>query len=222
MTATGTRLEYFRIRDRCRQGLLKHLAAAYGRVPQGRDQEILDLGCGTGVPTLWVTEHSQGNITALDPDREALDWLELKCLDAGLSARITTVCSSFNYHDFGKKQFDIIIAEGFFNVIGFRNGFSGVIKLLKPGGYMIIHDEISDREVKKSLFEQYGCNLIWSGQLDEKVWWDDYYSRLEAEINTPGNSRLRPYFQGDIAEIELYRNDPSRFRSVYYLIRKGI
>ena len=221
MTLAETRGEYFRIRDRCRKGLLKYLAGVCDLFPEGRDREILDLGCGTGVPTIWVAEHLQGNIIALDPDRDALDWLALKCLDAGLSKRIITVCSSFSDHDFEKKQFDIIIAEGFFNVIGFQEGFSQVIRLLKPGGYMIIHDDSSGREAKKELFDSNGCNLLRSILLDEKAWWNDYYRRLEDEINSPGNSRLRSYFQGDIAEIELYKNDPSQFTSVYYLIRKG-
>lgn len=222
MTIAGTRKEYFRIRDRCRQGLLKYLAGVFDQVPEGKDREILDLGCGTGVPTIWVAEHSRGNITALDPDRDALDWLALKCRDAGLSERIMTVCSSFSDHDFKRKQFDIIIAEGFLNVIGFRDGFSQVIRLLKPGGYMIIHDDSTKQETKKDLFESSDCILLWSQILDEEAWWNDYYRRLEAEINTPGNSRLRSYFRGDMAEIELYRNDPSQFRSVYYLIRKAI
>ena len=222
MTLTGTQGEYFRIRDRCRQGFLKYLAEVFDQISEGRDREILDLGCGTGVPTLWVAEHSRGNIIALDPDRNALEWLAMKCREAGLSERIMTICSSFNDHDFEKKEFDIIIAEGFFNVIGFRDGFSQVIRLLKPGGYMIIHDDSSGQEAKKNLFDRSGCYLLRLKLLDEKVWWNDYYSRLEAEINSPGNSRLRSYFQGDIDEIELYKNDPARFRSVYYLIRKGI
>lgn len=222
MTLADTRGQYFRIRDRCRKGLLKYLAGVFDLVPEGGDREILDLGCGTGVPTIWVAEHLQGNIMALDPDCDALEWLELKCMKAGLSERIVTLCSSFNDHDFEKERFDIIIAEGFFNVIGFHDGFSQVIRLLKPGGYMIIHDDSSDQEAKKNLFDRKGCNLLRSKLLDEKVWWNDYYSRLEAEINSPANSRLRSYFNGDIAEIELYNNDPSQFRSVYYLIRKGI
>jgi cyclopropane fatty-acyl-phospholipid synthase-like methyltransferase len=222
MTLTDTRAEYFQIRDRCRQGLLKYLAEAFDLVPEGGDREILDLGSGTGVPTMWVAEHLQGNIVALDSDCDALEWLELKCMKAGLSERIVTLCSSFNDHDFGERQFDIIIAEGFFNVIGFHDGFSRVIRLLKPGGYMIIHDDSSDQEAKKNLFDRNGCKLLRLKLLDEKVWWNDYYSRLETEINSPGNSHLRSYFHGDIAEIELYKNDPSQFMSVYYLVRKGI
>jgi predicted TPR repeat methyltransferase len=43
------------IKDRCRRGLLKYTRKAFLSIPPVDNAEILDIGCGTGVPTLEIT-----------------------------------------------------------------------------------------------------------------------------------------------------------------------
>jgi hypothetical protein len=45
-------------------------------------------------------------------------------------------------------NFDIILAEGFLNFVGFETGFPRLIRLLKHFGYLLIHDEFRDHEKK--------------------------------------------------------------------------
>lgn len=220
MTVGGTRKEYLLIHDRCRQGFLKYLAEAFEFVLPEENPEILDVGCGTGVPTIWVAEHTGGRIVAVDTDQEAIEWLAAKCEEKGLSDRITTVYSSFARHDFGEKRFDIIVAEGFLNVVGFSKGFRKMNSLLREGGFMVIHDDSADRDAKIDFITSQGCTVVMSSMLDEKIWWNNYYRQLEDEISSPGNIDLARHFGGDISEIEQYRKDPLRFRSVYYVVRK--
>ena len=40
--------------------------------------EILDIGCGTGVPTLLLAEKFNGHITATDSDTKSINRLEEK------------------------------------------------------------------------------------------------------------------------------------------------
>jgi hypothetical protein len=57
--------------------------------------------------------------------------------------------------------------------------------------------------------------------LDETIWWRDFYSQLEMEINKPENAHLRSLFINEINEIDQYKKNPSLFKSMYYVVLKS-
>lgn len=212
--------DYFILKDNCRSGLLKYLEKAFSAVPEFPDPVILDIGCGTGVPTLWLADKFSGSITAIDTDNSALDWLQRKAASKNLSERLTTVNVSFFDFKSDPDKFDIILAEGFLNVVGFETGFPLVIRLLKHDGYLIIHDEFKDHEKKLEFISKNNCSVIDSFYLDENIWWNDYYKKLESEINKRADSDILKLFESDIKEVEYCKSDPSPFRSIYYTVKK--
>ena len=221
MTTEASRHEYLKIRDNCRQGLLVYLAEAFSSIPPGGSPEILDIGCGTGVPAIWLAENTRGNIVALDNDRESLGWLEIKRSEKRMKGRITIVNCPFQDYDPGSRQFDLILAEGFFNVTGFYRTYPLALRLLKEGGHFIIHDDGEDCRGKMSFMASLGCTLINSFPVDEKAWWSDYYRQLNEEIRSPSNTHLADLFEKDRQQIDFYRKEPGLFRSMYYVIRKN-
>ena len=54
--------EYFDIKDKCRKGLLKYLSKAISIIPAIEGPLILDVGCGSGVPTLALAEIFNGTL----------------------------------------------------------------------------------------------------------------------------------------------------------------
>ena len=152
--------EYYQIKDKCREELLKYLAEAVSLLPKIKNPKILDIGCGTGVPTLWLAENYGGIITAVDTDEDALDWLKEKIIKKGLINQITV--KSISFYDLEQKScfYDIIMAEGFLNVIGFEVGFVKLIGMLKEGGYFIIHDEFKNHKMKCEFIKTQKCELI--------------------------------------------------------------
>ena len=140
--------EYYQIKDNCRAGLLKYMEDAVSLLPKINNPKILDIGCGTGVPTIWLTENNSGIVTAIDTEQSALDWLTEKIIDKKLENKITTLNISFFDLKAEPCYYDIILAEGFLNIIGFEPGFVKVISLLKEGGYFVIHDEYKNHEMK--------------------------------------------------------------------------
>jgi len=212
--------EYFQIKDNCRKGLLKYLAKAFSLIPKIEKPKILDIGCGTGVPAIWLAENHSAIITAIDTDNKSLTWLQEKILNTNLEKQITTLNISFfdlkSYRDY----FDIILAEGFFNVVGFERGFTHAYEMLGNERYFIIHDEYKDHEKKCAFISNNRCKLIDTFSLDENVWWNEYYKQLEAEINALDNEQTKDLFKSDLEEIELYELDPTPFRSIYYIVRK--
>ena len=209
--------EYFDIRDNCRKGLLKYLLRALTIIPTIEKPLILDVGCGSGVPTIALAEKFNCNITAVDNDSKSINRLQEKVKELNLSDNISIVNSSLWDIEFEERQFDIIIAEGFLNVIGFERGFLKITKLLKTNGYFIIHDEYKNHITKIEFMESNGCTLLDSFRLDENVWWDDYYKCLEKDVSSHENIEL---FKSDLNEIEMYKKDSSQFNSIYYVIEK--
>ena len=213
--------EYFNIKDNCRKGLLKYFLKAISVIPVIDKPLILDVGCGSGVPTLALAEKFNGNITAVDNDTKLINRLEEKVNELNLSDRISIVNSSFLDIEFDENLFDIIVAEGFLNIIGFEKGFLEIIKLLKTNGYFVIHDEYRNHTHKIEFIESNNCKVLDSFRLDEHIWWNDYFKCLEKEISSQGNKEFLELFKTDLHEIELYKQDPSQFNSAYYVIERN-
>lgn len=213
--------EYFSIRDRGRMKLLKHLEQVLNDLPEFNNPKILDIGCGSGVPTLWLAEIYNGTITAIDTNKQLLDFLEHKIERKKTSSKIKTENISFFDLVTEPEWYDLIIAEGFLNVVGFEMGFNRVIEKIKIGGYFIIHDEYKDNDSKKALIQKNNCKIVNSFVLDETIWWKDFYGQLELEINTMENAHLRSLFSNEINEIDQFKKNPSLFKSIYYVVLKS-
>lgn len=144
----------------------------------------------------------------------------MKLADKKLENHVNPLNISFFDLKTESDYFDIILAEGFLNIIGFRQGFVKVIRMIRKGGYFLIHDEYKDHEMKCDFILKNGCDLVGTLFLDEIVWWNDYYRQLEAEINSIVIKQAKAAFKAELKEIAFYRKDPSQFRSIYYIIRR--
>ncbi|MFC2103721.1 class I SAM-dependent methyltransferase [Bacteroidota bacterium] len=214
------RKRYYNIKDNCRKGLLKYLSKAISIIPAIKNPLMLDIGCGSGVPTLALAENYNGTIIAVDIDTISINRLTEKVKDLNLSDRISIFNCSLHDMKFEENQFDIILAEGFLNNVGFKKGFLLLLKLLKRNGYFIIHDEFRNYNKKTQLIEQNNCKILDWFELNEQVWWDDYYKCLEKEISSQKNKDLLKLFKSDLHEIKLFKRDTSPFKSAYYVIEK--
>jgi len=218
---TKNKYAYFTIRDRCRMRLVKYLEQVLNDLPDLNNPKILDIGCGSGVPTLWLAERYNGTITAIDTDNQLLAFLEQKIQRKEPSSRIETINVSFFDLITEPEWFDLILAEGFLNVVGFEMGFRKVIAKIKANGYFIIHDEYKDHDKKIELIHENNCKIVSSLLLDETIWWNDFYGQLDMEINKPENAHLRSLFINEINEIDQYKKNPSLFKSIYYVVLKS-
>ena len=65
--------------DAYRKNLLKYTGIAYALLPPMDKPLILDSGCGTGVPTIYLAQISKGNVIGVDIDGTALKKWKTKC-----------------------------------------------------------------------------------------------------------------------------------------------
>jgi cyclopropane fatty-acyl-phospholipid synthase-like methyltransferase len=215
----------YEIKDRCREGLLQYSRRAIESLTLPDKPEILDLGCGTGVVALEIAEMTNGNVTAVDNDIDALEWFESKVNEMNLNERISIIRGSVFNVKIPDNGFDIIIAEGLLNVIGFETGVRSFSTWLKKGGYFIIHDELKRRENKLRIINKYKYRLINSFVLDERVWWKHYCSILEDILNSErvaikNEKNFEQTFSVELSELALFRKKPAQFRSIYYVLKK--
>ena len=220
--------ERFQIKkDLVRKRLAKYTRKAFRMLPEMDKPRILDVGCGSGIPTLELARLSQGEVTGIDIDQPALDKFTKKIKEVGLTDRVQAInCSMFDM-DFPDESFDIIWSEGSIFVIGFERGLQEWRRFLKPGGFMVIHDEKGN--VKEKLEQISGCGYELLGYfiLDIDTWRTEYFVPLEKLVNktrtiySEDRKVLKALHQAQ-REIDMFRENPERNSSVFFVVKKRL
>ena len=169
-------------KDKVRKNYNKYTRRAYKILPQISNPCILDIGCGSGVPTMELAALSGGYVTGIDIDQIALDELNEKIERAGLYDRMKAINCSAADISFPNRSFDIIWAEGAIATIGFEKGLREWKRLIKPDGFLVIHDDIGDVEKKKRQISQYGYQLLDCFIIEGNEWWSGLYKPLGEAI----------------------------------------
>lgn len=213
------------MKDHFRERLNKYTRKAFQMLPKLERPRILDIGCGSGVPTIELAKLSDGEIIGIDIDQSLLNNLNRKIEDEGFSGRVRTMkCSLFEI-DLPDESFDIIWAEGSIWIIGFEKGLKEWRRLLKSNGFLVVHDEIKtvSNELKK--IPSCGYKLIDHFSLPEDAHWTEYYRPLEIRIkelrekynNDPEALKILKQHQN---EIDMVKTNPKDYTSAFYLMQK--
>jgi SAM-dependent methyltransferase len=228
-------------------GRFAYTRKAFRMLPALDRPRMLDVGCGFGGPTLELARLSGGQIVALDVERSALDVLVRSASEAGLSARVLPVQGSLSAVGFPDETFDVIWAEGSIWVIGFERGLTDWHRLIRPGGFLVVHEmvwlrpdpppDVSQhwrsvypdiRTVPETLVRIPACGyeLVDHFALPADAWWTDYYAPMRERIPA-----LRQAFADEPdalaaldreeQEARLYRKHMRWQGSAFFVLRKG-
>ena len=170
-------------KDHIRENLNKYTRKAFRLIPKFKNPHILDIGCGTGVPTIKLAKISKGHVIGIDIDVTSLDFLQRKINEMRLNNRVSVIKKSILAMDFPEESFDIVWAEGSVFIMGFENSIKKWRRFLKPNGFLVIHDENKNKTKKLGLITKYGYTLIAQFELSNNLWWREYYAPLEHLIN---------------------------------------
>ena len=105
-----------------------------------KPQSILEVGCGNGISTMRLAQHTSAQVTALDTDQSALARVRAQAIAAGLSDRIDTLCLDMARLSEVESVFDAIWAEGSAYIMGVKRALSAWRPLLRPGGLLVLSD----------------------------------------------------------------------------------
>ncbi|HDS45477.1 MAG TPA: class I SAM-dependent methyltransferase [Methanomicrobia archaeon] len=212
-------------KDRFRANLLCYTRRAFRMLPAYNQPAILDIGCGTGVPTMELARVSNGTIIGLDINQPALDDLQRKIEAANFSDRVKAVnCSLFEL-EFPDESFDIIWAEGSIAVVGFEHGLAAWRRLLKSRGFLVVHDELGDVETKLNRITKSGYELLGHFYVSASEWWRTYYEPLEMRIaelraNYSEDVKALAVLEQEYREVALFKKNPERCASVFFVMQK--
>ena len=234
-------------KDLLREGLCKYTRKAFHMLPKLDKPRLLDIGCGSGVPTMELARLSGGEIIGLDIDQSSLDRLAEKIECAGLSSRVKAMnCSMLNMDSVG-GNFDIIWAEGSTSAMGFERALKEWRHFLKPKGFLVAHEMIWAHPDAPQEIHSYWKGLAASGirtiseyleripacgydvvgyfTLPEDAWWIEYYGPLENRIQ-----KLRPNYVNDPKalkkldkeqqEIEMSRKHYQWYSSAFFIMQR--
>jgi len=212
-------------RDHFRERLNKYTRKAFQMLPKLEKPRILDIGCGSGVPTIELAKVSNGEIIGIDIDQSLLGKLNRKIEEEGFLNRVKTMeCSLFEI-DFPDESFDIIWTEGSISTIGFERGLREWKRLLKINGFLVIHDDIKNLSDKLKKIPNCGYELINHFSLPADAWWTEYYKPLEIQIkelrikykNDPEAPKILKKYQN---EIDTVKKNPKGYGSIFYIMQK--
>lgn len=213
-------------KDCLREALNKYTRKAFQMLPGLDNPKILDIGCGTGIPTMELARLSNGQITGLDISQPLLDELKRKIEAAGLSDRVKAVkCSLFELY-FPDESVDIIWAEGSIFVIGFERGLNEWRRLLKPRGFLVVHDEIANMTKKLKQIPRCGYELLGYFTVTEDTWWREYYGPLEKRIlelliKYGDDPEAIAVLDKEQREVDMFKRNPKLYGSVFFVMQKS-
>ena len=210
--------------DGLRSIFLKYTREAFESIPERDSPRILDIGCGTGMPTMELSKLSDGEIIGIDIDQNALDKLNLKIKKESLSERIRVYNRSVYDTKFANESFDIIWEEGVIHLLDIKKSLTECNRVLKLNGFMVTGEATNWAERKLKHFPKFGFKLIKQIPWERGCWWTEYYAPLEEKINILrkkyDNLDKIDEIKRHITEIEMVKKDPTGFDCVTYIMQK--
>ena len=211
--------------ERIRKRFLKYTRKAFRMLPKLDNPRILDVGCGSGIPTMELARLSNGEIIGLDIDQSALDTLAEKIIQADLSDRVKTMRRSVINMEFPAESFDIIWSEGSIFPVGFEKGLQEWKRFLKPGGYMAVHDQKGNVTEKLKQISGCGYELLGHFVLSIDIWRVEYFAPLERLVRETrdkygDNPDILEALNDAQREIDMFNQNPELNDSVFFIMKK--
>ena len=210
--------------DELRSVFFRYTREAYESIPKIDNPHILDIGCGTGMPTLELAALSNGKITGIDIDQDALDKLNLKIQNKELSERIKVFNRSIYNTKFDNARFDILWEEGVIHLLDLKKTLTECSRILKLNGFMVTGEATNWAIRKLKHFPRFGFKIIKQIPWESECWWTQYYAPLEEKIN---NLRKKydhlddiEEIQHHLLEIEMVKKNPAGFDCITYIMQK--
>jgi len=213
-------------KDLIREHLNKYTRKAFRMLPKLDKPRILDIGCGSGIPTIELARLSKGEIIGIDIHQPSLDRFAKRIEGLGLSDCVKAVNCSMSSMKFAEESFDIIWSEGVIFVIGFEKGLMEWRRFIKPNGFLVVHDEKGNIEEKLKQVSRCGYQLLGHFILSEAAWWAEYFASLEKLIcetqpKYADDPNVREQLHNAQQEIDMFRKDPKGNSSAFFIMRKN-
>lgn len=206
---------------------------------------MMDVGCGPGMQTRFLTAQTGGTMLAVDYYPVFLRQLVAESAPE-IAASIHVVQGDMHQLPVSPASLDLIWSEGAAYIMGFNNALATWRDLLKPGGYLALSEltwlqrnpsqtvadfwaaeypamqHIDDAAAQ---FGPAGYDLIGHFTVPYESWFTHYYTPLSEKL-----SAMRDKYAGDelaamvidatATEIQLRRDHPDAYGYQFYIARR--
>jgi arsenite methyltransferase len=127
---------------------------ALGKIKPG--EQILDIGCGSGVDTILaaILAGEKGSAIGVDIITEMIERAENNLALMDLE-NVKLQKASGESLPFAEDTFDVVISNGVINLIPDKEAaMSEVIRVLKPAGRLMVADQIAAGSIKNDIKER--------------------------------------------------------------------
>jgi ubiquinone/menaquinone biosynthesis C-methylase UbiE len=212
--------------EQARARFLKYTRKAFFKLPRQKDPKILDIGCGSGIPTIELAKLSNGEVIGIDTDHSSIDELKRKIGEEALSNRVEGINLSMFEMGFPDETFDIIWSEGAIRTIGFEKSLKQWRRFLKRNGYLVIHCQTNYVADSLSHIPKHGYSLKEAVQLPPDAWWTEFYQPLEEEMSPllyryGTRSDALQLLRQLQSEIIMVKKNPRIFLSAFYIMKQA-
>ncbi len=216
-------------RETLRRNLSRFTRRAWGLVAAPPRPVILNPGCGSGAVGVELAVElavlSGGFVTAIGRDRAALASLRRTAAALRLSERLRVVSADLLRFRVRPGSCDIVWSEGAVAAVGFERAAARWRGHLKPGGFLVIHDEIRDYERKLAALPDLGYEVVSHFIIPVDDWLTLYFRPLGTRLRELADKYARrpdmlDALKEEGAELEAFRARPEEFASVFYVLRK--
>lgn len=136
---------------------LGSLDGAYDRLTSHveRGQRVLDIGCGTGALTIRAAQ-KDAQVKGIDVNAQMLEIAQQRIMEAGLSSNIE-LCE-MGVAELGSEEaesYDVVMSGLCFSELTegeLTYTLREAMRILRPGGRLLIADEVSPEKTAKRLF----------------------------------------------------------------------
>lgn len=227
-------------------GRNKYTRKAYNMLPKIKNPKILDIGCGSGDPTIELAKISKGTVIGIDIHQPYLDSLDEKIIKEKLENRVKAINQSMFNIDFPKESFDIIWSEGSIFIIGFKKGLLEWKQYIKLNGFLVVHEmawlnsnppaeiynywrkiypEITTIPKNLEIIKKCKYKIVGYFPLPKNAWWDLYYNPLEKRINFlkekySDKPEILTVLNQEQQDINMYKKYNRWYGSAFYILQK--
>ena len=126
---------------------------------------------------------------------------------------------------FEDSDFDLLWEEGVLHLLDASRSLTECQRLLKPDGYLVMHETIVWFESIRESLPQSGFELADQHMLPRHYWWTDYGAPLEERIRAFREAHGNAAYCSRLAEHEnavaAIKSDPDGTDCGFYLLRKS-
>lgn len=165
------------------QGKYQLLDEAMHRLNLKPDSQVLDLGCGRGALLTRIAQQlgPAGKVTGLDlwlsrdQSHNKMAVTQKNVEDLGLANRVDLVTGDMAKLDFPNASFDVVTSS--FAIHNIKNEQARInavkeaIRVLKPGGHLMIIDTGRNINEYGQVFQDAGLQITQSMSLGFNGWW---------------------------------------------------